>query len=77
MKTVADWEERLSGYLQAAIDQPHLEPEICEELIEYVQSLVKVDRISYRQRCFEVVMRVFNRRQNRFKPKVLRTKEAI
>jgi hypothetical protein len=38
------WEQRLSQFLRRAIASPEQEPEICEELIEYVLHLVKRDR---------------------------------
>ena len=55
-RVVADWEERLSGFLQDAIDQPHREPEICEELIEYVQHLVRESRRSMRLQVAKVLL---------------------
>jgi hypothetical protein len=35
-----DWEEKLSSFLQRAIEEPYEEPYICEELIRYVMLLV-------------------------------------
>lgn len=52
---VADWEERLSVFLRQAIDQPHMEPEICEELIEYVQFLVQEGRAPLRKKSQELI----------------------
>lgn len=57
-RIVSDWEERLSGFLQDAINQPHREPEICEELIEYVQFLVNQGREPYRKKVLELIKTV-------------------
>lgn len=65
---VADWEERISLFLQEAIDTPHMEPEVCEKLIEYIQHLVRQDRHAYRQQAFNVVYRMLGveRREENF-----------
>jgi hypothetical protein len=45
-RVARDWEERLSLFLQEAIESPEREPEICEELIEYVRFLVQSQKRS-------------------------------
>lgn len=72
IRVAADWEERISMFLQDVIAQPHREPEICEELIEYIQHLVREDRGSYRRRCHDIVVKLFNQERRKFNPRVLK-----
>lgn len=71
IRIVSDWEERISMFLQEAIENPEREAQICEELIGYVQYLVRSDRNAYRQRCLDIVLKVFNRERRKFEPRVL------
>jgi hypothetical protein len=79
IRVAADWEERISMFLQDAIAQPHREPEVCEELIEYIQHLVREDRASYRRKVFSIVHALFHarRKADRFSPRVLKGGENV
>lgn len=54
-----DWEERLSEFLNEAIEHPEEEAAICEELIEYVLSLVRLDRMEMTDALLEKVAEMF------------------
>lgn len=49
----------MSLFLQEAMEAPHLEPEVCERLLEYIEYLVKMDREAYRRKVLACVADVF------------------
>ena len=48
---IRDWEQRLSQYLRRAINNPDDEPQVCEDLINYVLMLVENNRREVARTC--------------------------
>jgi mannitol/fructose-specific phosphotransferase system IIA component len=55
LESMIDWEHRISEYLKEAIQSPHREVEVCEELCEFVMELIQDEQAIGTQKMREAV----------------------
>lgn len=65
-KVYKDWEQRLAGLINEAVENPHRQAHVCEDIIELIEYLLTMDRLRYHRKILQVIDDVF---QERHQPK--------